>query len=357
MTIQKNGRRIIAIDFFCGAGGLTRGLMAARIDVLGGVDNDIRLKSTYENNNRPSKFICEDIKKINIASLLKNLRADTKRPLLYAACTPCQPFSTLNRSKKPDERESLLLQFGELVLSHPPDYVLVENVPGINGKTNSRSQDIMNAFQEQLKKAGFKNISSQLINAADYGVPQERKRFILIASRKKEIKFPKKTTQDGPPTVRDAIARFPAPGKGNQTKAKLPNHAYRALQPHHLQIVQAVPRNGGSRRDVTDTSLLLKCHRGKPNYHRDVFGRMCWDRPAPTLTARCTDVYCGRFTHPTANRGITLREAAAIQTFPDDYEFFGSFHHCAMQIGNAVPVELARKLGQSIVTSNRRTQT
>jgi len=349
---------VIAIDFFCGAGGLTRGLMNAGIKVLGGVDNDPRLKATYEHNNRPSQFICEDIKSVNIIYLLKKLGANARCPLLYTACTPCQPFSSLNRSKKRDMRESLLLQFGKLVLSHPPDYILVENVPGINGNMNalSQSRNIMSVFQKQLKEAGFDYIVSKLINAADYGVPQERKRFILVASRHGEMKLPRQTTKLNPLTVREAISRFLKPKSATGNFPKLPNHNYRPLQPHHLQIIRAVPQDGGSRRDVKNTSLLLKCHQGRPYHHRDVFGRMYWDRPAPTLTARCTDVYCGRFTHPTANRGITLREAAAIQTFADDYEFFGTFHHCAKQIGNAVPVELAQRLGESIIIHNREIQ-
>ena len=152
-------------------------------------------------------------------------------------------------------------------------------------------------------------------------------------------------------TVRACIEKYPAIADGETSKA-YPNHVARKLRPHHKRIVVAIPKNGGSRRDVADTSILLPCHQKKPNVHRDVFGRMAWDAPSPTLTCRCTDVYCGRFIHPEQDRGISLREAAALQTFGDDYEFFGSsFGSCSSQIGNAVPVKLAEQLGQSIVNS------
>jgi len=117
-------------------------------------------------------------------------------------------------------------------------------------------------------------------------------------------------------------------------------------------IVQAVPKDGGNRRDVADFSILLRCHQKNPNVHKDVFGRMAWDAPSPTLTCRCIDVYCGRFTHPEQDRGISLREAAALQTFNDDYEFIGtSLLGVARQIGNAVPVKLSEQLGKSVIDS------
>ena len=342
-------KRIVAIDFFCGAGGLTRGLLDVGIDVVAGIDNDERLRKTYEHNNHPSKFVCKNVEDINIRSLVKELGIERhSSSLLYVACTPCQPFSTLNRSNKLDERQNLLLSFGEIVLSYPPDFIIVENVPGINGKKNK----ILEAFLSQLKKADLKHVERKPINALDYGVPQKRKRYILLASRRKQINFPH-PIKSSPRTVRDAISHLPDPdSRGSKIRSVL-NHQYRPLRENHLKIVKAIPKNGGSRRDVKDDSVLLKCHRGKPRVHRDVFGRMSWDKPSPTLTTRCTDIYCGRFTHPTADRGITLREAATIQTFKDDYEFFGKFNHCALQIGNAVPVKLSRHLGKSVIRADR----
>ena len=346
---------IKAIDFFCGAGGLTRGLLNVGISVLAGVDNDERLQKTYSRNNSPSKFIRKDIKDVQIHRLREELGITGQDTTLYAACTPCQPFSTLNSLKGEDDRKNLLLDFAEIVRQSPPDFVLIENVPGLN---NAYGRDIYDAFLTTLFGCGYSEPSAELLDAKHFGVPQTRKRFILIASRHGAISLPTPTHGIGGDgcsepepflTVRDCIEDYTPISDGEESEA-YPNHLARKLQPHHKKIVEAVPKNGGSRRDVSDTSILLKCHQNNPNAHKDVFGRMAWDSPSPTLTARCTDVYCGRFIHPEQHRGISLREAAALQTFPDTYKFSGpSILNLAGQIGNAVPVKFAESLGLSII--------
>ena len=343
---------IKAIDFFCGAGGLTRGLLDAGVNVLAGVDIDERLRDTYERNNSPSRFLNEDIKEIDIVSLRECLGIDDSDTTLYAACTPCQPFSTLNSmsKRKDDKRKTLLLEFAQIVRECPPDYIVVENVPGLNG---TYGKEIHDEFLSVLRQCGFSEPSAGLLDAKDYGVPQTRKRFILVASRRGSISLPEPTHGEGREnsyiTVRDAIERYPRIVDGEESNEHS-NHSARKLQPHHKTIVDAVPKDGGNRADIEDTSILLKCHQENPKAHRQVFGRMAWDKPSPTMTSRCTDVYCGRFIHPEQDRGISLREAAALQTFPDEYEFFGpSFLNKAGQIGNAVPVKLAECLGISIV--------
>ena len=337
---------IKAIDFFCGAGGLTRGMLDAGIAVVAGVDNDERLRKTYEVNNAPSRFVAKDIADVDIRHLRDELGIQRMRsPVLYAACTPCQPFSTLNTMKGNDPRKSLLLDFAKLVDACPPDFILVENVPGIS---NAMSRGIYDEFSKALNRNGFRWDDAKL-DAKDYGVPQTRKRFLLIASRHGQPALPRIDGKVQFATVRDAISRYPVIGDGEQS-TKYYNHVARKLVPHHKRIVAEVPLDGGSRRDISDTSILLKCHQRHPNAHKSVFGRMAWDRPGPTLTSRCTDVYCGRFIHPEQDRGISLREAAALQTFGDDYEFFGkSIHENARQIGNAVPVRLAEALGHAII--------
>jgi DNA (cytosine-5)-methyltransferase 1 len=332
---------IKAIDFFCGAGGMTRGLLDANIDVLAGVDNDVRLRSTYELNNSPSRFICTDVRRVDIDDLRRSLKIRSRDLVLYAACTPCQPFSSLNRADKDDERKSLLLVFGALVKASPPDLIVVENVPGLH---HAYGRDVHERFMEQIRSVGFDYHFTDCLDAADYSVPQTRKRFVMIASRVGKIRKPRRGSKVL--TVADAIQGFPPIQHGDSDKSVL-NHVARRLMPKHLVIIGAIPKSGGSRSDVVDTSILLQCHRDKPRVHKDVFGRMAWDRPSPTLTGRCSDVYCGRFVHPEQDRGISLREAAALQTFPDDYEFVGSFFHIAQQIGNAVPVSFARKLGHA----------
>ena len=340
---------IKAIDFFCGAGGLTRGLLDAGINVVAGVDNDERLRDTYERNNKPSLFVKKDIAEIDIEALRKKVGVQPTDTTLYAACTPCQPFSTLNRTKVDDNQKALLLVFAEIVAQSPPDFVIVENVPGLN---NAIGLDIYKRFEAVLVGQGFK-ADAALLDAKHFGVPQTRRRFILIASTHGLARLPAPTTAERPRTVREHIGKYPRLADGEDS-AEYANHAARALPLHHRRIVEAVPPNGGSRRDVEDTSILLKCHQERPDAHKDVFGRMAWDAPSPTLTCRCTDVYCGRFIHPEQHRGISLREAAALQTFDDSYEFFGSsFLEKSRQIGNAVPVRLAKELGKAVIGLQR----
>jgi DNA (cytosine-5)-methyltransferase 1 len=341
---DEEERGIKCFDFFCGAGGLTRGLLDAGIEVLCGVDNDDRLKKTYEANNAPSAFESSDIADVDIFELRDRFGVRDGDLTVYAACTPCQPFSTLNQRRGKDDRKELLLQFAEIVRMAPPDFVLVENVPGL---ANAYGREVYSKFLTLLDDAGLVYRDAQRLDAQHFGVPQIRKRFLLIASRHAPIALPTPDT-DAVNTVRSAIANLPALGSQDAP----PNHEARPLKDHHRVIVEAVPRNGGSRSDIVDTSVLLECHKRNPKVHKDVFGRMWWDKPAPTLTCRCTDVYCGRFIHPEENRGLTLREAAALQSFPTDYEFHAdSMFFAAQQVGNAVPVALARRLGDTVVAA------
>ena len=362
----KGSIELKAIDFFCGAGGLTRGLRDAGINVLAGVDNDVRLKRTYEENNRPSKFIGADIESVDIIALRKQLAIRKPDIVVYAACTPCQPFSTLNQRRGRDNRKNLLLAFSKLVVEAPPDFIIVENVPGLKNKYGNK---IFTNFLADIQSVGFTHHDADLLDAWDYGVPQIRKRFLLVASRHGPIKLPRRAP-GRKPTVRGAIGKMPAPTIGllrggsrsassataagpPGTEPSLPNHIARKLSTAHTNIMKAVPANGGSRSDVKDISVLLDCHQRNPTLHRDVFGRIDWDAPSPTLTCRCTDVYCGRFGHPVEHRGLSLREAAALQTFPNDYVFHGTFFHAATQIGNAVPVRLAKHLGQAVLAATK----
>jgi len=329
---------------------LTRGLLDAGVQVLAGVDLDARLRETYETNNWPSRFLREDIKDVDIRKLRRDLGIKARDRTLYAACTPCQPFSTLNQRHGVDDRKELLISFAEIVQAAPPDFILVENVPGLN---TAYGRDVYRRFISMITEAGFseRHVYAQFLDAHDYGVAQTRKRFILLASRHGDVVRPRKATRK--PMVRTVLKRYPALADGEKS-ALVPNHETRKLRPHHEVIVRAVPKDGGSRRDIEDTSILLKCHRERPDAHKDVFGRMAWAEPAPTLTCRCADVYCGRFIHPEQDRGISLREAAALQSFSDDYVFFGNFHHIMQQIGNAVPVKFAARLGRAIIDSASR---
>ena len=268
---------IKAIDFFCGAGGLSRGLLDAGIRVLAGVDNDKRLQQTYENNNAPSKFLYRNIKTIDIRQLRHDLGIVSTDLVLYAACTPCQPFSSLTRLNGEDKRKNLLLAFARLVDEMPPDFIFVENVPGLS---NQYGRSIYEQFTSVLDRKGFIYRAS-LLDAKDYGVPQVRKRFILLASRHGNLSFPRRSKNR--PTVSSAIKKFPRITDGGNSQLYF-NHEARVLAPHLKKIVSCVPKNGGSRRDIKDSSILLKCHRKKPDVHKDVFGRMRWDSQASDST-------------------------------------------------------------------------
>src|ERR1700733_6950719 len=179
-----------AIDFFCGAGGLTRGLREAGVNVLAGIDNDQTLRETYEKNNAPSEFVFGDIRKISIEALRRKLGITRNDLTLYAACTPCQPFSTLNQMQGEDDRKHLLLAFARLVEDVPPHFIVVENVPGLN---NAYGRNIYNAFMKILKRKNFRHVFQEMLDAKNYGVPQIRKRFIMIASRLGPVKAPRKS--------------------------------------------------------------------------------------------------------------------------------------------------------------------
>ena len=338
---------IKAIDFFCGAGGLTRGLLDAGIKVLAGVDIDKRLEETYENNNKPSKFYPIGIDDIDIFSFREELGITPNDKVLYAACTPCQPFSALNRNKDKDKKRELLLSFGEIVKKCPPDFILIENVPGLK---NAYGKEIYQIFLGIIENVGFVSDYrySEFLDANDFDVPQVRKRFILLASKDSELIEPEKS--DEKPTVRTVLKKYPAIGNGGKSK-KFKNHVAKKLPLNHIRIIEAVNKDGGNRADVEDQSILLPCHRNKPKTYKDVFSRMAWDKPSPTMTARCTEVANGRFAHPTQNRAISFREAAALQSFEDDYIFYGSNFHIAQQIGNAVPPKFAQKLGEAIINT------
>ena len=326
--------------------------------MLAGVDNDERLQKTYAHNNKPSRFINQDINKfidkkdinrIEISELREELGIQKDDTTLYAACTPCQPFSTLSRAKGTDKRKELLLTFADIVKESPPDFILVENVPGLN---NGYGKEIYKKFWKFWRNADFRTPQQIYLMQSISAFHKHESGSILLASRQGSISLPiPQTDPDQFVTVQECIGEYPEITDGGESADYL-NHKARELKSHLKRIVEAVPKNGGSRQEVADTSILLKCHQEKPNAHRDVFGRMAWNKPAPTLTSRCVDVYSGRFTHPDQDRGISLREAAALQTFKDNYKFFGtSISAIARQIGNAVPVKLAERLGESIINS------
>ena len=334
-----------AVDFFCGGGGMTRGLLNAGIHVQFGLDNNPNCQETYEHNNG-IPYLCRDIANVHAEELTEEFPALLENgELLLIGCAPCQPFSKQRHAIGEHIAVNLLDEFGRLVRELQPCCVLIENVPGIQ----NRGHIVFDRFLTLLNDMHY-NTHYEVINAANYGVPQNRKRLILIASNEFEPDIPASTHGEGLlpiETVRNAIERFPEISAG-ECDEHFFNHQSSALCQLNLDRIAATPHDGGSRLEWPE-NLVLSCHNNGHRGHTDVYGRMHWDEAAPTLTSRCYSLSNGRFGHPEQDRAISLREAAAIQSFPDDYQFFGSLQEIGKQIGNAVPVLLAQRIGEYIL--------
>jgi DNA (cytosine-5)-methyltransferase 1 len=337
-----------AIDFFCGAGGLTRGLLDAGINVVAGIDMNNCCRLTYEKNNKPAKFFHSDIQEVNLKVIRKLIGNASSEKLVFTGCAPCQPFSQQRKGGYYSSERTLLAHFGRLVAEVRPAYVVIENVRGI---AKVRGNSTYTRFIKTLDENGY-HYCEGLLDAKCFGVPQSRKRWVVIASRIAPPALPSET--HGPDlktkyrTVRHAISHFPKMEAG-ENHPRTPNHRTAILTDINIKRLMATPKNGGSRRDWPKY-LQLPCHSGEYTGHPDVYGRLNWEHPAPTLTCRCYSISNGRYGHPEQNRAISLREAAALQSFPDDYVFYGnSQKDVGMQIGNAVPVLMAKALGKTII--------
>lgn len=332
------------VDLFCGVGGLTCGLEQAGLDVVAGYDLDASCEYTYTYNN-DAIFInrnIEDVTGIEIKRLLRGY--DVK---ILAGCAPCQPFSSHQKDKKNRKKHKdwkLLYQFGRLVREVKPHIVSMENVPELE------KEQVFLDFVKVLEELKY-NIEYEVINAADYGVPQRRKRLLLLASRIKKIHFINPTHQI-PVTVREVIGHLPPIAAGVQN-ANDNLHITSTLSDVNIRRIQhSVP--GGTWRDWPE-ELVLKCHKKVSGQsYSSVYGRMQWDEVAPTITTQFIGYGTGRFGHPVQDRALTLREGAMIQTFPQEYSFVPQgeeviLKNVARHIGNAVPPRLGEVIGLSII--------
>lgn len=345
---MKPKKKLKVIDLFCGIGGLSHGLIKEGLDVVAGIDNDSSCKFGYEYNNK-AKFIhrdilCVDAKKIN------QLFGDRNKTIrVLVGCAPCQPFSKLNLKQITEKQLEPLEKFACLIKETLPDIVSMENVSSL---ANIKKYRIFKTFIDTLKESGYE-YKYEVVNVSDYGVPQSRKRLVLLASRFGKIELIKKTHKNKKVTVRDVIKNLEYINAGEISKSD-PLHRARRLSPINLKRIKATPHDGGSSRSW-NKDLVLACHKkdtGK-TYQRSVYGRMYWDKPAPTMTTQCVGLGNGRFGHPEQNRAISLREAAIFQTFPKNYRFIDpkgsiAINHIAKFIGNAVPVKLGSVIGKSI---------
>lgn len=403
MSVATDGHSpkpaFLAVDFFCGAGGTTRGLIDAGGYVMAGIDKDARCRSTYVDNNinetvdyAPSRFMHFDIfpqtedypegQQEELATQLDGLIDYYRRkakgvPLLFAICAPCQPFTRLARKelsekrKKGREKDSnLLREAASFVERFRPEMVLSENVAGIK---DAKYGGVWDDFRTSLEALGYVT-GTQVVCTSNFGIPQFRKRSILVAVRRelvrsenladimgRELLVPEADPNAAYLSVATAIGHLP-PIVAGETHAKIPNHRSRALSDLNLKrLSSALPGQSNAYMATTEHGdLSLGCHqrvnaRLNDRCFSDVYTRMRPNRPSPTITTKCHSISNGRFGHydVTQVRGISLREAAILQSFPEDYVFHPTdqIEPVARMIGNAVPPKLARFFAGYLVKS------
>jgi DNA (cytosine-5)-methyltransferase 1 len=343
-TTRKKCRSPIikVVDLFCGAGGLAYGLKSAGFEIAVGVDLDPTCRHPFE-TNCGGEFVERSVADVTAVELERWFAGAEFRVL--AGCAPCQPFSTYSQSRKtPDARWELLRSFLKLAIQSQPEIVTMENVRGL------AARPVWTEFVEGLKCAGYHVIWDEIL-CSDFGVPQSRKRLVLIASRLGPITMPTAANGTVQQTVRNAIADLPAL-KAGEAHANDALHVACRLSRTNLKRIRA-SKPGGTWRDWP-TKLRAVCHTKETGEtYPSVYGRMAWDEPAPTITTQCFGYGNGRFGHPEQDRAITLREAAILQSFPASYSFIQddsqlTFAKVGMLIGNAVPPKLAEAIGSTV---------
>lgn len=334
------------IDLFCGVGGLTHGLLKSGIKVRAGIDSDLSCRYAYEANNN-TKFIGADITEITGEQIQKYWQNDEVRILV--GCAPCQPFSTHAnkvKDKEQGDKWNLLNEFIRLVRETSPDIISMENV------TNLSNKQIFQEFVSQLKNLEYK-VNYQNVYCPDYGIPQKRRRLVLLASQFGEINLiPPTHKKENYKTVRDAIAHL-EPIESGEMSEKDKLHFTTKLTNINLQRIRASIPNGTW--EDWDENLLLECHKKESGKtYKAVYGRMAWDEPSPTITTQFHNYGTGRFGHPEQDRALTIREASILQSFPPKYKFIDKTQEVILaristHIGNAVPVNLGLAIGKSIL--------
>lgn len=331
--------RFLAVDLFAGCGGLTLGLKQAGFKVIGAVDSDKLATLTYTRNHRSTIYWHQDIRSMDALAMRKKLGIRRGRLDLLAGCPPCQGFSTLRtlRGKRRvvDDRNELIFEFLRFIREFRPKVVMVENVPEL--ARDSRIGKVVRS----LRGMGY-SCDIRILDAANYRVPQRRRRMVLLAGINGPVPFGQPTKKRL--TVRDAIGRLTHPSRSSDA-------LHNATANHTSDVknlIRRVPKDGGSRQSLGKLAQL-DCHR-RCNGFSDVYGRMAWDEVSPTITSGCVNPSKGRFLHPRQNRVISLREAALLQTFPRTYFFSLARGKCAaaQMIGNALPPTFVRRHGWQI---------
>jgi DNA (cytosine-5)-methyltransferase 1 len=324
-----------AIDLFAGAGGLTQGLKDAGFSVVAAVEIDPLAVKTYSANHRRVLLFEEDINALKPSRIMKTLGLKRGGLDLLAGCPPCQGFSRMRnlnggRRVRDPQTKDLVIRFLAYIEAFYPKVVMMENVPGLEKDIRFRR------LKTSLRYLGYSIVLSEVRDAQNCGVPQRRRRLIFIASRIGKFKIenpmlPKKT-------VKDSIGHLPMAGTSGDPLHDMPEHRV----PKVMAMIRDIPKDGGSRGDLPK-NRQLPCHQSFKGF-RDVYGRMPWNDVAPTITGGCFNPSKGRFLHPVEDRAITMREAALLQSFPEDYVFPPPLQKqaIALMIGNALPPRFIR---------------
>ncbi|MGD9807966.1 MAG: DNA cytosine methyltransferase [Deferribacterales bacterium] len=345
--------RLRAIDLFAGAGGLTVGLKQAGINVIEAIEIDIDASETYKYNHPEVKVNTTDITKIpdEYFIQLKN-----KGINIVTGCPPCQGFSSLTM-KKDDPRNKLVYEFLRAIKIIEPQAVMMENVPGMAKRGKEIFDDVLN----QLAQMGYYT-SYKVLQVADFGVPQSRNRLVMYASKAKKIEMPSTTHAEKGEngklkwlTVKDAFENITIPTpltirQVSENAIENMNHwsIIRELAPINKERLKYI-KSGSNRYSIPD-ELRPPCHKGKNKGYGNVYARMDWDKPSPTITTGCTTMSTGRFIHPEEDRTISVREAAILQTFPIGYTFKTRYLERACRlVGNALPCKFAEALSKHLV--------
>jgi len=346
---MRESIEISAIDLFCGIGGLTYGLQKAGIKVNAGIDQDKSCKYPFEKNNN-SIFISDDVSEIDGNNLKKEFWTNNDIKVLVG-CAPCQPFSShsnkiSDKDKTKNTKWSLLNEFLRIIEESNPDIISMENVPNLSNKK------IFKDYVQELIERGY-NVFHKNVYCPDYGIPQKRRRLVLLASKLGVISLIPPTTKPNKyKTVRDSIGNLEKLANGEISK-KDPLHFTTTLSDINLKRIKASKPNGTWM--DWDYDLRLECHKKESgSTYKSVYGRMSWDEPSPTITTQFYNYGTGRFGHPEQNRALTIREASILQTFPKKYKFYKNVKEISLtkigvHIGNAVPVKLGYVIGRSIL--------
>lgn len=331
------------IDCFCGAGGLSLGFEKAGFKVEYAFDLDEAAIKTYKKNpdhHHGASFV-RDIYKVSKKSIEEDLGHELGEIDVVIGGPPCQGFSVQRRGNNVDPRNQLVLEYVRLLKEIKPKFFVMENVGGI---LSERGKPYVKALFDNMKAAGY-SIQQRKLTASNFGVPQDRTRVIIVGELTNgddaNFRFPE--PEEGPKkTVREAISELM-----DKDETMVPNHKSDKLSALNIKRIQSITEGQG--RDSLPEELQLECHKKNSGHrHLDTYGRMAWDQPSPTITARFDSFSRGRFGHPELDRTITLREGARLQTFPDSFEFVGTKVEVARQIGNAVPPVLAQRVAEKI---------